>query len=251
MGEGRIYKCMNQRINIDLTKVFEDNFWMKDTLNPMIWDGDKLDKIVRKDLLDIAKDFWADTGMEMPVDDIVFTGSMANYTYNDHSDIDVHIVVDFSREKNPELSQKYLDMYRWRWNKFHNIRIHSYDVELYVQDVSQGSSGVYSLLEDDWVQKPKQTDVDVDPELVEKKALDKEAEIDNLIDELDSGEELNKTYSRLATLLAKIVKTRRAAISAEGEFSVENLVFKRLRSDGYMEKLTDATNAAYDMQHSI
>ena len=38
---------------------------------------------------------------------------------------------------------------------------------------------------------------------------------------------------------------RKEGLAREGEFSVENLVFKKLRGEGYIEKLIDLISKAY------
>jgi hypothetical protein len=75
-----------------LVKYFEFNqqdleasksFRVKDELNPKIWDDFKIDDEVREDLLKIAEDFYASTDLEADVEDIVLTGSLANYNWSE------------------------------------------------------------------------------------------------------------------------------------------------------------------------
>ena len=46
------------------------------------------------------------------------------------------------------------------------------------------------------------------------------------------------------------MKARKAGLSASGEFSIENLVFKKLRSEGEFEKLINIISAFYDKIYS-
>jgi hypothetical protein len=44
---------------------------------------------------------------------------------------------------------------------------------------------------------------------------------------------------------------RSAGLSREGEFSVENLTFKALRNNGYIQKIRQYQNTAYDNDLSL
>ena len=46
------------------------------------------------------------------------------------------------------------------------------------------------------------------------------------------------------------MKARKAGLSASGEFSIENLVFKKLRAEGKIEKLIDIITTLYDKIYS-
>ena len=72
---------------------------MNDTLSPLIWGEDeKLKPEVRKTLLKNAKRFIEFSGVEnLKFDDVILTGSMANFNYNENSDLDVHTIMDFNQ----------------------------------------------------------------------------------------------------------------------------------------------------------
>ena len=73
-----------------------NNFKIRSELNPKLWQNDKLRSEVRTRLLKIAVDVIKSLELETSLDDITFTGSLANYNYSKHSDIDLHIILDFS-----------------------------------------------------------------------------------------------------------------------------------------------------------
>ena len=51
-------------------------------------------------------------------EDIIITGSIASYNWHDKSDIDLHILYDFSKiNEDVELVKKMLDQTRINWNK--------------------------------------------------------------------------------------------------------------------------------------
>ena len=66
------------------------------TLNPKLWDHDRLKPEVRGALLRMAEDFIDFVAVPFDVEDIVITGGNVNFTYTAHSDIDLHIIADFS-----------------------------------------------------------------------------------------------------------------------------------------------------------
>ena len=47
------------------------------------------------------------------------------------------------------------------------------------------------------------------------------------------------------------MKMRKESLAKGGEFSVGNLVFKKLRSEGYIGKLIDIITKSYDKIYSI
>ena len=46
------------------------------------------------------------------------------------------------------------------------------------------------------------------------------------------------------------MKARKDGLAKEGEFSIENLVFKRLRNTGWLERLIDAGSNSYSAIYS-
>jgi len=71
------------------------------------------------------------------------------------------------------------DAKRLRWNEKHNITIKGYEVELYVEDEGEehSSSGIYSVTDEEWIDKPERTDTTIDIETAKKKASDIEQQI--------------------------------------------------------------------------
>jgi hypothetical protein len=62
---------------------------------------------------------------------------------------------------------------------------------------------------------------------------------------LTTGEDARSLFDYLKRLKKKIAEERKDGLAREGEFSVENLVFKRLRNDGTIEKIIDSMSKAY------
>ena len=75
-----------------------NSFKLQDELNPKVWDNeDTLNKEVREKLLAVATEFIDFLGVPILVEDIIFTGSLANYNWSKYSDVDLHVVADFNQ----------------------------------------------------------------------------------------------------------------------------------------------------------
>jgi hypothetical protein len=197
-----------------------------DTLNPAIWRDSEMLPNVREKLMLIAKDFQEFLGVKnFDLKDITVSGSNAAYTYTPTSDIDLHLVVEIPKEHDPELRELF-DAKKYQYNNQYDFKIRGYDVELYVQDVEQPhhSMGIFSLLNDAWIQKPKQIKATVDDTSVEQKYKTYKGRIAQALQDDDE--------QTLIALWADIREMRRSGLTAGGEFSPENLVFKILRTEG-------------------
>jgi predicted nucleotidyltransferase len=144
---------------IEPNEVPVQGFAKKDHLCPKIWGDDmEMESAVRKALLKNAMAFIEFAKLEnFKFADIILTGSLANYNWTESSDLDVHIVMDFSQiAENNEIVGEYLRNKKTLWNERLPIRVKGHDVELYVQDVNEphASTGVYSIMHNEWTTKP-------------------------------------------------------------------------------------------------
>jgi hypothetical protein len=210
-----------------------------------------IDEDIRKKLLEITDQFMDFLGIEFFIHDIILTGSLANYNWSEFSDVDLHILIDFEDSKYSfELLKEFFDSKKKIWNDTHNIKIKNYDVEIYVQDINEEhvSSGVYSLLNNEWIIKPEK----VNPNIDDRKILEKGEEYANLIDALSDqygkGEDITKEIDSLRN---KIKKFRKSGLESGGEYSYENLTFKLLRRNGYIEKLLSLKSKIIDKKLSL
>jgi len=221
------------------------------TLNPLLWDDMVLKPEVREKLLDIAKHFaeYLDIPDES-IKDVTFTGSMANFHYGEKSDIDLHVIVDYKDiDDNIELVKKMLRAKKALYNDRHDITIKDREVELYPQDASEPhhSTAVYSVKDGEWITKPTLTHTKVDNKIIRQKA-------ENLIDKarlIINTEEPYDKVERLEKFKDKIMKMRKAGLEKGGEFSVENLIFKELRNNGFLEALLNELNDSIDKSLSL
>lgn len=235
------------------------SFGTHETLNPEIWDNvdtdtPKLKPNIRKALLMIAGEFMDYLSEDLFVDDVRFTGSLANFNWSKYSDIDLHLHVDFG-QFDDEDSELYKELYKLKktmFNDTHNITVKGYDVELYAEDIAQPhiSTGVYSVLFDEWVEKPERENVKIDKELLKRKSQDMMDKIDNLIKDVNEGD-YDESLKKIDEFKDKIKKIRQSGLEKDGEFSYENLVFKVLRRNGYLDKLWNFENNWVDKKLSV
>ena len=235
------------------------SFGTQNTLNPEIWDDvesdtPKLKPNIRKALLIIAGEFMEYLGDNLFVDDVRFTGSLANFNWSKYSDIDLHVYVDFSQfeAEDVELYKELFKLKKTVFNDSHNITVKGYEVELYAEDIDEThvSTGVYSVLFDTWVHKPEKENVKIDKELLKKKSQCMMDKIDDIISDTKKLD-FDKAKKEIEKFKDKIKKYRTSGLEKEGEFSYENLVFKVLRRNGYLEKLYDYQNELMDKNLSV
>ena len=233
----------------DAVLLVESGIYNKD-LNPKFWYNKKFDQGVRQKLLNIVNDFTAEN--TFIIDDIQLTGSLANYNYNKYSDLDVHILLDFSNiNDDTDLVKQALDGKRFVWNLRHNIIIRDHEVELYYQDTNEPhiASGLYSILKDEWLVEPTYDPPSVDMNDVKKKANSIIDDIHRLKDEVQqnkSSKHAKVLYKFGKRVKSKLGKMRTEGLNRDGEFSIENLAFKQLRNDGSIGLLIDLITKSYE-----
>ena len=229
-------------------------FEMKKELSPDVWeDEDFIKTDLKKNLEKIARDFLDSLGISAEIKDIIVTGSLANYNWSQFSDVDLHILLDFGEiDENTELVKQMFDKSRIIWNKEHDIKVKDHDIEIYVQDINEPhvSTGIYSILDDNWEKKPIPTQISIEKDDIRKKSAHLMDEIDETQNMLDEGDD-EGAFLNSMRLKEKIKNFRKGGLEKGGEFSSENLSFKVLRRNGYLEKLGDIYTSSYDSIMSI
>jgi predicted nucleotidyltransferase len=236
------------------------SFKSKDSLSNQIFDveGDefKMHEDIRKKLIEISDNFIDSLGVEFFIHDIVLTGSLANYNWSNFSDVDLHILIDFDEIVDKKLTgvnkivKEFFDAKKNVWNETHNITIKGYDVEVYVQDVDEDhiSSGVYSILNNQWLIKPEKNQPNIDDRLIIEKGLEYGDKIDKLIELSNKGVDV---LTKIDDLRKKLKKFRQSGLDSGGEYSYENLTFKLLRRNNYIGKLLKLKTDIVDRKLSI
>tara|TARA_R110000824_G_C15147318_1_gene670615 strand:- start:6 stop:947 length:942 start_codon:yes stop_codon:yes gene_type:complete len=249
-GTSRLrFEGLKEKVNKDALNSFEVN----DSLEPNIWEGDRLKDEVRKKLMKIISDFLIDMPFDLDPDDITLTGSLANYNWSKYSDVDLHILYDFSEvDENKELVTQFFKNLQTNWNNRHDIYMSGYEVEIYFQNSTEPhiSTGVYSIQNDEWLTKPEPVAASIDYANIEKKAEDIVNRIDH-IEQMLADKEGSIVLEAIERLKAKIRNMRQSGLEGAGQFSVENLAFKVLRRSEELGRLSDLKAKAYDELMSI
>lgn len=226
-----------------MLKFLETDFMsFQSQLNPALWDDKKLRPEVRDQLLIIAKYFQEKFEITQKPYDIYFTGSLANYNYNESSDIDLHFVYDFEELGDFDFIEDYFKSKKDNFNSEHDIFIKGYPVEIGMEDIDTPitSSGVYSVKNDKWVIEPQPITSEVEDVTTTQAWIKLLTSIKNTLKTNDRDEVKN--------LWDSIKEMRKTGLALGGELHPYNLLFKELRRAGIIQvikkrltKLTDQT----------
>ena len=214
-------------------------------LNPKIWDSNRMKSEVRGALLRIAEDF--KTFLDVPVEvlDVVITGGNANYNYTAKSDIDLHLIADFSQVSCDREVEELFDTKRLLYKRDHEIEITGIPVELYVEDHAQPavSAGVYSVLHGRWLKEPNADQPNYDQQEVERMVKIWHSVIQHATQTGDLQTCRNAV---------KLLRTyRKKGLAHNGEFSIPNLVYKSLRNDDTIKGITVLIDRLHDQSLSL
>ena len=257
-GIENIYEDTNPE-DIDLS-----SFNIKTALNPKFWKDGRLDSRIRMRLLDIADDFVDFLGIDIKPEDVIMTGSLANYNWNKkYSDVDLHVVIDFSKiDERTDFVKRYFDAQKNLWNESHpDLTIFGFHVELYAQDANEkhSSTGVYSLDKDKWIKEPDRNSLKsskINKEKIKNSVKNYIEKIDKLHD-IYKGADLDSYDARKASEMAeelwsKIKSERKDGLSsAKNEITNGNIIYKCLRRMGYLDKLFSLRDKSYDKLNSM
>ena len=219
-----------------------------DELNPKLWDKVDDNYELKSEVADKLKEI-ADAFIEyLEVDedaikDVVITGSSASYNYTPHSDLDLHLKVDYDKvHEDCPIVQGYLWALKASFNKDHDISIYGVPVEVYAEPLDEDTvhNGLYSLWQGKWIDIPKKIPPTDNDSAVESKYK----ELAEAVDRIEDSEVAEE-------LLDKIYNMRKAGLNEVGEFSTENLAFKKLRDNGYLDKLRQMKKEKIDKQLSL
>ena len=206
-----------------------------DVLNPVFWVGDSLRPEVREALMRFAKAFAAYVDLEdRAISDIILLGGNAGYNYTVMSDLDVHLVVDpkYIPDCNPDLLDEFYMDKKTLWELTHKVTIFGSKAEPYIERpgvTRKKSQGVYSLMKQRWIQEPEKMEDDLDEKELEKKVKNIKHKIDCFIKSEDP--------EALQSLVKRLRVGRSVSLQKYGEYGFENMVFKELRNQGYIDKV--------------
>jgi len=223
------------------------------TLNPKLWDETSLKPNLRVKFTRIAKHFYDFLDINVPIIDIILIGSNANYNWTEHSDIDLHVVIDYQAvNKNLHLVKNYMLAKKSIWNTNYPLTYQGMAIELYAQDWNDklhSTVGQYSLAKGKWIKQPSADTVSIDDDVIDQKSQPIEFQIDAL------QESDPKLEIKIQNILLHLRRMRQTGLEAEGEYSIENLAYKKLRNSGHLERLkhllTKSTMASLDVDSPL
>jgi hypothetical protein len=217
-----------------------------DNLNPKLFRGQHLWPEVELQLKNIAQDFLQEMGIhDLDVRDITISGSNAAYSYTDHSDLDLHILVNMKDLPDDDIYREFFKAKKDLYNDSHDITINGIPVELYIQDASEPvvSLGEYSIKDKKWLKLPTKRRANFDQNATK-------AKYEKLLDVIDTALQSSK-IGKVSKVLKKIKQYRQAGLDKGGEFGPENLAYKALRSQGYITKLYDLRDKLHSKHLSL
>ena len=244
-----------EKLNEDIPSEVINSFNIQDTLVTDVWENNKLKPEIREKLLTIAQDFF--DSLELPegtvLKDIKLTGSLANYNWSKFSDVDLHLVLDYSQiADNEEFARDYFLAKKSIWNQTHDIDMFGYPVEVYVEDENDDhtASGLYSILNDKWINEPVLNKIVIDKEDIKSKAEGYLTQLPQ-IEALFNNGEYQKVIDSVDSIKEKLRNMRSSGLLKGGEYSVENLAFKVLRRTDFVEQLNNLKTKSYDSMMSV
>lgn len=199
-------------------------------LNPKLWEDGKLKDDVKEALNKIVDEFLEHFNIELNVDDVHIIGSNAGYNFKSKSDIDLHIITDYSSyPADVDIMDELFNAKKNNFNNNYDITIYDLPVELFVEDSNAPaeSNGRYSLYNDEWIQEP---------EYIEEPEVNEDL-YQEYVDKIKAAEESPETIS---DLIDEIWDNRKASIAQDGFTGEFNLVFKKLRANGLLDELRQA-----------
>ena len=143
-------------------------------LIPKIWDKEnQLNHNVHKLLLDIVNEyiFFLSDIVKLPVScsdiyDVLLHGSITNYYWDKHSDIDICIIIDLSKIKQKLSGLDCFFIFNAlmdKWKKFFTMSVYGRNVDIWMMDASEFQQKLansidtfYSLAQNKWILKPIQ-----------------------------------------------------------------------------------------------
>lgn len=245
---------------VDSSDISLKSFEVQDELNHKIWVNNKINSRVRLRLLDIADDFMDNLSVRwVKPEDIILTGSIANYNWSKYSDIDVHIIIDYKKVyERKDFVEDYFDSKKELWKRDHeDLTIYGFPVEMYVQDVDEKneSSGIYSLNKNEWIKEPKDID---DSKLNGDYVKEQAAKYMTMIDDYESDLKKEKDQYKIESigkkvkkLLDKLKGIRKESLKRSGEMGSGNVIYKIIRRMGYLDKVWDIINNTYNKSKTI
>lgn len=246
----------NKTKNFDIQ--FNDIINFNTKLNPLFFDkNNKLKQDIKKSLFKIYNMFvlqllQIEDIKPIEIQDLRFLGSNAQYTYTKFSDIDLHVVIDLNKLSDNQDQKKLLDKLLKNsgslFNVNHNITIKGRQVQIYVQDKNESGvfNGVYSIMQDKWLVKPKIVNQKDIPKIDKPQIIKKYKQL------IRQFKLIKHDLNKLLQFRQKIKKTRQSALRiSKNQYCQQNYLFKLLRNTGFLKQLKETIDSLKDKDLSL
>lgn len=255
-------KLMNRLNEVTSSNISLSSFKVKKTLNSDFWKDNTLDSRIRLQLMDIADDFIHELSVDwVKPEDVILTGSIANYNWSRYSDVDIHILYDYTKiyPKNQDFVKDYFNAKKEGWLANHEeLKIYGFPVEISVENAKEKnpSSGRYSLYKNSWLVEPDDfQDATINQDYVKRHAAKFMTQIDDLEKKLNKETDTHRSEvlgNKMCKVFDKLKDMRTEGLSSlKKEMSSGNIIYKILRRAGYIDKIWNAVNKSYDRVNSI
>ena len=225
---------------LDLNLGFEPH----DTLNPLLWTGSKLQPDIESALVKIAQDFKKFIDVPFDVVDVRITGGQVSYFYTKHSDLDLHLIADFSSVKCDREAAELFDAKRLLYKAKYDITVRGIPVELYVEDLNHPAvSASYSIQKRQWITEPNKNLGPFDIDEIER--------LSTVWGEIIRHSLRSKNVKTARKTLDLLRKFRHLGLKTQGEYSTANLVYKTLRNSDLIRKLQNYIDQQHDQNLSV
>lgn len=203
-------------------------------LNPIIWENSQLKPEIEAKIFEIVSQFIRNLQIKIKPADIHIVGSNASFNYTEHSDLDVHVIVNFDNVScSEEVLQAYFNSEKALFNNRYDVSIKGIPVEVYVEDIKSNtySNGIYSLFDSRWVKYPEPITDDGEFNYTHQIATWRH-NIDKAI--------INTDKKSLENLLDTVYLMRKNSLSVDGEYGRGNKLFKKIRDEGLLDRIKDS-----------
>lgn len=213
--------------------LFKEAYELHDTLNPKLFDLEtsKLKSEVLEKLLQISEEFLKSIDpLTLSIADIRLVGSNASFNYNEQSDIDLHIIVNFDLNYiDDEILQSIYNDKKNKFNEKFDFKIYDIPVEVYIEDIKSmnATNGIYSILKNEWVREPVPVQYEI-PDYSEELSFWK-TKINEVL--------LSEDSKLIEDTINEVYMMRKDGLAKDGEIAIGNLVFKELRNLGLLDGL--------------
>ena len=177
--------------------------------------------------------------------DIVFSGALASYNWNEYSDVDLYVILDLKNfEKHKGFVLELLKTKKTSWQYKNNITINNHQIELYFQDKDEKfeNSGAFSLIKNKWILTPTKQQ-QIDKKLIMRKYQDIVGKILYIEEQLNkSNFDIERIKKEIEFIVLKLKNDKKLSSEKISELSIENFVFNLLKTNGFIEKLYEIKN---------